>query len=181
VRELKEEEFSALFAGEAALRPAARETVVETDLDAFIPEAYLKSDAERLAVYRRLYALSSPEQLEELRAELEDRFGRFPPEIRNLMAMVKLRLAAARIGFRKISLSGDTLEAEFPPDSDAAFYQGETFNTIMAGIPRMKKESAVLHQEGKKLTLAVRLSRIDIEGERIEKSIHLLEKISTPS
>ena len=181
VRELKEEEFSALFAGETAPRPAVRETVVETDLDAFIPEAYLRSDTERLAVYRRLYALSSPEQLGEIRAELEDRFGRFPPEIRNLMAMVNLRLAASRIGFKKVSLKGDLLEAEFPPDTDTRFYEGETFNAIMSAIPRMKKESAHLRQEGKKLTLAVRLSRLDIEGERIEKSIRLLEKISVPA
>jgi len=181
VRELKEEEFSALFAKEAAFRPASREAVVETDLDAFIPEAYLRSDAERLAVYRRLYALSSPEQLEEVRAELEDRFGRFPREIHNLMDMVKLRLAAVRIGFRKIALSGDRLEAEFPPDSDVEFYEGETFNSIMSAIPRMKKESAVLHQEGKKLTLAVQLSRLELEGDRMAKSLQLLERISRPA
>ena len=181
VRELKEEEFSALFANETAARPAPRETVVETDLDAFIPEAYIRSDAERLAVYRRLYALASPEQLGEVCAELEDRFGRFPPEIRNLMDMVNLRLAGARLGFRKVSLAGDTLEAEFPPDTDAGFYEGEVFAAIMSAIPRMKKESARLRQEGRKLTLTVQLSRLEFEGGRIQKSLQLFEKISPPA
>jgi len=180
VRELKEEEFAALFPGEAA-RPAQPETVVETDLDAFIPEAYLRSDAERLAVYRRMYALSNPEQLDEIRSELEDRFGRLPPELSNLMEIVRLRLAAARIGFRKVSLRGDTLEAEFPLESDTRFYEGETFNTIMSRIPRMKKESVVLRQEGKKLTLTVRLSTLEFQGQRTQKSLHLLEKIASPA
>ncbi|HUI10893.1 MAG TPA: transcription-repair coupling factor [Bacteroidota bacterium] len=178
VRELKEEEFAELPGPGGALPPAARETLVETDLDAFIPEAYMASDAERLAVYRRLYALSSPEQLEEVRAELEDRFGKFPVEIHNLMGMVNLRLAAARIGFRKVSLSGDALEAEFPPESDAGFYAGETFAHIMSTVPLLKKERAALRQEGKRLTLTVKLSQI--EGDRIASAIHLLEKISRP-
>ncbi len=177
VRELKEEEFKGLFEKEAAVRAERRETVVETDLSTFIPESYLRSEEERLALYRRLYALSSPEQLEEVRDEMQDRFGRFPAETENLFGMVRLRLASARIGFKKVSVKGNQLEAEFPNESDTEFYEGGTFQNIMSMIPLMQKRVAALRQEGSTLRLHIQLPGIPGPGDNIEKSLRLLEQM----
>jgi transcription-repair coupling factor (superfamily II helicase) len=177
VRELKEEEFKGLFEKESGFRPQHREAAVETDLSAFIPESYLQSEEERLAVYRRLYALSGNEQLEEIQKEMQDRFGRFPVEIQNLFGMVRLRLAAVRIGFRKLSVKGNLLEADFPPDSDTAFYEGGTFQKIMSMIPLMQKKSATLRQEGTVLRLRVQLPGIQNPGDKVTKSLLLLEQM----
>jgi transcription-repair coupling factor (superfamily II helicase) len=180
VRELKEEEFKGLFEGQTGFRAQQREAVVETDLSTFIPESYLQSEEERLALYRRLYALSSPEQLEEVQNEMQDRFGRFPVEIQNLFGMVRLRLAAARIGFRKVSVKGNQMEAEFPPDTDSEFYEGETFQNIMRLVPLMEKKSATLRQEGKILRLKIQLQGIQNPVDKVTKSNLLLEKMYNP-
>ena len=177
VRELKEDEFKGLFEKESGFRAQQREAVVETDLNAFIPESYLQSEEERLAVYRRLYALSGSEQLEEIQNEMQDRFGRFPPEIRNLFGMVRLRLAAVRIGFRKLSVKGTQLEADFPPESDTGFYEGGTFQKIMAMVPQMQKKSATLRQEGNILRLRIQLPAIQNPGDKVTKSLLLLEQM----
>jgi transcription-repair coupling factor (superfamily II helicase) len=177
VRELKEEEFKGLFEKESGFRAQQREAVVETDLSAFIPESYLQSEEERLAVYRRLYALSSNEQLEEVQNEMQDRFGRFPAEIQNLFGMVRLRLAAVRIGFRKLSVKGNQFEADFPPDSDTGFYEGGTFQRIMSMVPLMQKKSATLRQEGNTLRLRVQLTGIQNPGDKVTKSLLLLEQM----
>ena len=177
VRELKEEEFKGLFEKESGFRAQQREAVVETDLSAFIPESYLQSEEERLAVYRRLYALSSNEQLEEVQKEMQDRFGRFPVEIQNLFGMVRLRLAAVRIGFRKLSVKGNLLEADFPPESDTLFYEGGTFQKIMSMVPLMQKKSATLRQEGNILRLRVQLPGIQNPGDKVTKSLLLLEQM----
>jgi transcription-repair coupling factor (superfamily II helicase) len=179
VRELKEEEFKGLFEKESVFRAHKREAVVETDLSTFIPESYLRSEEERLAVYRRLYALSSPEQLEEVQNEMQDRFGRFPAEIQNLFGMVRLRLAAAKIGFRKASVKGNQLETEFPPESDTEFYEGGTFQNIMSMVPLMKRKSATLRQEGDTLRLRIQLTEIQSPDDNITKSLHLLEQMHT--
>jgi len=176
VRELKEEEFKGLFEKETAHRAQEREAVVETDLSTFIPESYVHSEEERLALYRRLYALSSPEQLLEVQEEMQDRFGRFPEETRNLFGMVRLRLAAARIGFKKVSVKGNQLEAEFPPESEKDFYEGETFQDIMALVGKLQKRTAALRQEGNVLKLRVQLSDMDGKEDNIEKSLLLLGK-----
>ena len=177
VRELKEEEFKGLFAKEVSFRAHERESVVETDLSTFIPEAYLRSEEERLALYRRLYALSSPEQLEEIQAEMQDRFGRLPAETENLFGMVRLRLAAVRIGFRKVAVKNNQLEAEFPPESDTEFYEGGTFQNIMLMIPLMQKKVATLRQEGSTLRLRIHLAGVEGPGDNIAKSLHLLEQM----
>ena len=177
VRELKEEEFKGLFEKESGSRAQQREAVVETDLDAFIPGSYLQSEEERLAVYRRLYALSSNEQLEEVRNEMQDRFGKFPAEIQNLFGMVRLRLAAVRIGFRKLSVKGNQLEADFPPDSDTGFYEGGSFQKIMSMIPLMQKKSATLRQEGNTLRLRIQIPGIQNPGDKVTKSLLLLEQM----
>jgi transcription-repair coupling factor (superfamily II helicase) len=177
VRELKEEEFKGLFERESGFRAEQREAVVETDLSAFIPESYLQSEEERLAVYRRLYALSSPEQLEEVQNEMQDRFGRFPAEIQNLFGMVRLRLVAVRIGFRKLSVKGNQLEAEFPPESDTEFYEGGPFQNIMSMVPLMQKKSATLRQEGNTLRLRIQLPGIQNPEDTVTKSLLLLEQM----
>ena len=177
VRELKEEEFKGLFERESGSRAQQREAAVETDLSAFIPESYLQSEGERLAVYRRLYALSSAEQLEEVQNEMQDRFGKFPPEIQNLFGMVRLRLAAVKIGFRKLSVKGYQLEAEFPPESDTEFYEGGTFQNIMSLVPLMQKKSATLRQEGNTLRLRIQLPGIQNPEDKVTKSLLLLEQM----
>ena len=176
VRELKEEEFKGLFERESGFRTREREAVVETDLSTFIPESYLRSEEERLAVYRRLYALSSPEQLEEVAGELQDRFGRFPAEVQNLFAMVRLRLAAARIGFRKVSVRGSRMEAEFPPQSDTEFYEGATFQNIMSMVPRMEQKNASLREDGNTLKLRIQIPAAQSPGENIRYSLLMLEQ-----
>jgi transcription-repair coupling factor (superfamily II helicase) len=178
VRELKEEEFKGLFGKESGFRAPHRETIVETDLSTFIPESYLRSEEERLAVYRRLYALSSAEQLEELQSEMLDRFGKFPAEVRNLLGMVQLRLAAARVGFRRVSVKGDRFEAEFPPQTDAEFYEGGTFQNIMSIVTLMQKKHASLRQERDVLRLRVQLTVVETAEDNIAKSLYLMEKMS---
>ena len=140
-------------------------------------KSYVHSEEERLALYRRLYALSSPEQLLEVQEEMQDRFGRFPEETQNLFGMVRLRLAAARIGFRKVSVKGNQLEAEFPPESEKEFYEGETFQNIMTLVGQLQKKTVALRQEGNVLKLRVQLSGLDGKEGGIEKSLLLLGKI----
>jgi len=134
VAELKEEEFRELFAGRERRGPV--ETVVEADLDALLPESYVENSGERLAVYRKLYGVGSGEQLEEVATELRDRFGAHPAEVENLFALIRVKLEAQKVGLVKVSVGGGEMEADFPPDSDTAFYGGEEFQELMTRIGR---------------------------------------------
>jgi len=177
VQELKQEEFKELFSEAQLKRKTEREAAVEADLDAFIPGSYVRGDADRLALYRRLYSLTTEEQLREVRDEMTDRFGKFPVEIENLFGMVRLRLVAAGIGFVKVTISEERLEAEFPLETDVAFYESETFQRIMASIGRYKRQGMGLLQSGKTLRLKAHLGPFSSPGERLLKAVELLQDL----
>jgi transcription-repair coupling factor (superfamily II helicase) len=56
-----------------------------------IPEAYVSDLNLRLALYRRLSTLDSEQAIEAFAAELIDRFGALPPEVRSLLKIVSIK------------------------------------------------------------------------------------------
>ena len=136
VEELKQEEFKEDFrpiAGRSARTPT--ETVIDSDIDALIPDFYIESDAERLDIYRRLYRAGSEEELRAMRDELRDRFGDYPEEVENLFHLVGLRLLATHAGFSRLVLKGETLTITLPPQSDERFYGSLDSSATQAGKP----------------------------------------------
>jgi transcription-repair coupling factor (superfamily II helicase) len=156
VTELKEQEFRGLFPEERERKRAAVETVVEVELNALIPSTYVENDAERLEIYRRMYAITTHEQLAELGKELRDRFGQHPDEVGNLFNAVRLRLAASAIGFTKVLMGRAGIEMEFPPETDTGFYEAPEYQTFMTEISRRKGKNVALKQSGKQLRLTMK-------------------------
>jgi transcription-repair coupling factor (superfamily II helicase) len=72
--------------------------------EALLPDTYVDDPAIRLALYKRLAAAEGEEGLEELRAELRDRFGPLPPEATWLLTGMGLRLAARRLRAVEVDL-----------------------------------------------------------------------------
>ncbi len=117
VRELRVE-----LAKEPELPEASQiETRVEIDADAYLPEEYVPLPDERVDFYRRLIRATDLREVEEVREELEDRFGRLPQPARHLLAYVGLKILGARLGLARIRLRGTSLEAWFDSEvnSDA--------------------------------------------------------------
>lgn len=157
VAELKEQEFKNLFP-EVELKPRlAPETIIEVELEALIPEGYIQSDTERLEIYRQMYALSTHEQLLELGEELKDRFGPYPPQVDSLLNAVRVRLAAANLGFKKVLMGKQRIEIEFPDDSEPSFYEGDGFQDLMTEISHWKSRGVHLKEESKSLRLIFEL------------------------
>ena len=68
---------------------------------ALIPESYLPETSERLEAYRRLAACKSDREIADFGAELADRYGKLPEEVRQLLAEAEIRhrARAARVAF----------------------------------------------------------------------------------
>jgi len=94
-------------------REEALETAVQVDWDAYLAEDYVPDSEERVALYRRLAAMRSLAELDELRAELVDRFGPVPEAGVSLLSIVELRLLGQVAGLEKISLRGNGLSLIF--------------------------------------------------------------------
>ncbi|MDF2750800.1 MAG: transcription-repair coupling factor [Gaiellaceae bacterium] len=79
-------------------RIAARPVRVDARVDAFVPAAYVASEALKIDIHRRLALAESDDELRELRAALEDRYGPLPEPVENLFAIQDAKLQLARLG-----------------------------------------------------------------------------------
>ena len=76
---------------------------INLPIDAYLPESYVSDSALRLRLYRRLAGLTVEEEIDDFRAELQDRFGELPPEGGNLFYQLRLKLHAFAAGVKVIT------------------------------------------------------------------------------
>jgi transcription-repair coupling factor (superfamily II helicase) len=177
VEELKQQEFSEIFAGKQSLsvkQPRLIDTIIDADVEALIPDFYIESDSERLDIYRRLYKAITEEELKGMRVELHDRFGEYPEEVENLFQLVEMRLFASQAGFPKVSIKGRMLSISLPPDTNEQFYGKDanaesTFQKIMKNISEKKIKDVQLRQVGRELMIQYTISEQKISIEKIEE------------
>jgi len=79
-------------------------TRVVTDLQAFLPGDYISPDAEKMNLYKSLADAATVAQVDELAAEVSDRFGRMPPPAENLFELRRLRIRATAAGVETLTL-----------------------------------------------------------------------------
>jgi transcription-repair coupling factor (superfamily II helicase) len=80
--------------------------VVTVEVAAYLPEAYVEEPGQRLALYKRLAGLRSSAEIEEVRAELADRFGPLPDAAAQLLDVVGLRVMARALRIEKLEARG---------------------------------------------------------------------------
>ena len=76
----------------------------ETRVPAFIPTSYVTDSTLRIQAYRNLAGVTTREQLDRLRKEWRDRFGKFPTTVDNLLLLNEIRLSAARAGLTRVEV-----------------------------------------------------------------------------
>ena len=93
---------------------------VDLHLPALIPDDYLPDPHARLTLYKRVSAARDGAALRELQVEMIDRFGLLPDAAKHLFAIAELKLAATRLGIRKLVLgeAGGRIQFVEKPDVD---------------------------------------------------------------
>jgi transcription-repair coupling factor (superfamily II helicase) len=172
--DLLEEAVKALKEGrEPALeKPLAAETEVELRVPAFLPATYIGDVHVRLALYKRIAAAETATELDELNAEIIDRFSMPPPQAQALLRIARLKLTARALGIRRLDLGpqGGTVTFEERNKIDPA-----------AVIRMLQKAPREYRLEG---PLKLRVSRpMEKEEQRFEFAIDLMKRleVATPS
>ena len=80
------------------------QTGPETRVPAFIPTSYVTDPTLRIQAYRHLAEVTTREQLDRLRKEWRDRFGKFPVAVDNLLLLNEIKLSAARAGLTRVEV-----------------------------------------------------------------------------
>jgi transcription-repair coupling factor (superfamily II helicase) len=79
-------------------RPAARPVRVEATVDAYVPAPYIEAEALKIDLHRRLALTETEDELRELQAATEDRYGPLPEPVENLFSIQEAKLKLAQVG-----------------------------------------------------------------------------------
>jgi transcription-repair coupling factor (superfamily II helicase) len=99
-------EVVAELKGEQVHEPA--EIKLDLPLDASLPPDYVAKEELRLEAYRRLAAVTTEAEVDDIRAEWEDRYGAVPDNSAALLDVARLRAEAARVGLREVNVTKRT-------------------------------------------------------------------------
>ncbi len=120
---------------------------IDTDLELLIPDNYISQISEKIRLYKELDTLSREEDLEKFTAALLDRFGPLPPQLEQLIYVVRLRREAVRLGFERIVIKNGQMLAYFVTNQSSPYYETELFSGILnyvqshPGIFRIKEQN----------------------------------------
>ena len=105
------------------VNPEQTELRLEIPVDARIPEEYIDSDRLRLEAYQKLSHASGPaveeSLVDDVVAELVDRYGELPLPAQTLVLVTKLRRRAGAAGLSEVLVMGSKLRVVGPPLPDS--------------------------------------------------------------
>ncbi len=71
----------------------------------FIPDEYIHEVDLRLSIYKRISNINNKKEVDELKIELIDRFGKLPTQLNNLFKVVTLKLVCVDLNIEKFEFS----------------------------------------------------------------------------
>ncbi|MDI6828050.1 MAG: transcription-repair coupling factor, partial [Armatimonadota bacterium] len=110
-------------------------------MDAYIPKDYISSEGLRLEFYKRMTAVRSLEDVDEIAEEMKDRFGELPTPVKNSLDILKLRLKASGIGIESISSDKRQVTIKFAHGirlaPDVGFFLKKEFPGVVFAVDRI--------------------------------------------
>ncbi len=152
VRELKGEEIEPEF-----------ETLVDINLNAFIPSGYIKNEVQKLDMYKKISLIRNENDFYDVQEELEDRFGNMPSCVQNLLDIALMKAYAHRLGASSIIQKGKRINLNFNKDN---------------GINIQRLGEIINQNEGKLVFNGVLTYNADNENDFVIKIKDILKEIS---
>jgi transcription-repair coupling factor (superfamily II helicase) len=163
VQELKENEFRELFEKDLAetVEKLKIDCQIETDLQVLIPEKYVSSISERLSLYTQLDDMQSEEELQKFERMIKDRFGPLPPEVLDIIKIVRVRWLAELLGIEKILLKNNNLKCYFVSSENEKYYKSATFGKILDYVKVNSRKCSLKEAKGKLILIFDKITSID--------------------
>ncbi|HTK98286.1 MAG TPA: transcription-repair coupling factor [Pseudomonadales bacterium] len=140
---------------------------VNLRVPALIPEDYLPDVHSRLILYKRISSAENRDALDELRAEIIDRFGALPVATKTLFRITELRLTAAALGIARI---------DFGPTGGRIEFAADTRVDPFALVRLVQREpNSYRLEDGTRLRVTAKLDDIDARFERVTNLLERLE------
>lgn len=119
--------------GEAPKPNKDVETRMDVHVNAYLPAGYVTGDKQRLEVYKRIAAITTAAQRDDVEDELVDRFGDEPQCVANLVAVAYLKAMCTKLGIERVNQVNGRMLMRF---ADNAQVDGEKLFKALTGFDR---------------------------------------------
>lgn len=155
VNELKNDEFAELYHEADEDNKISGENFVddvqiESDLELLFPALYIPNDSERITLYRELDNMEKESDIMQFTGRLEDRFGKIPPEGRELILVVRLRSIAKTLGIEKVVLKNGRMSLFLVTNSESPYYQSKAFDKLLNYIQKYPRKCELKDRNGRR-------------------------------
>ena len=140
---------------------------IDTDMELLIPDSYISLTSEKIRLYKELDTITTEEGLVKFADDLRDRFGELPPQLVQLMYVVRLRREAIILGFERIVMKNNVMLVYFVSNQQSPYYSTAIFANILNYINSSPKNMQVTEQNRK---LLLKIKGIDT----IEKGYNIV-------
>lgn len=97
--------------------PPEVDTVVDVPIDAHIPKSYIKSEVQRLSMYKRIALIADRAMLFDVQEEMEDRFGDIPPATQNLIDIAFVKALCSHAQVSSLTVREGNAKLQFHPQA----------------------------------------------------------------
>lgn len=174
VHELKDEEFSELYAEEIAKENSSTKYVtdcqIDSDMELLFSQDYIENVSERVSLYRELDNIDNEADLQEFEKRLEDRFGKIPEKGISLLRVVRLRWIAMEYGIERLVLKNERMTTFLVSNMLSSYYQSEPFGKILKYMTMHPRRCQLREQNGKR-------SVVFSDVKTIEQAANVLQEI----
>lgn len=112
---------------------------IDLPVQALIPAHYVEDSAQRLYFYKQLMTARNPLALAEVAADLEDRYGRMPKEVKTAVDIMAARLTARDLQIQMIDGNQGRLKV--------TFLESHTLHPRIPGLVSQRKRDAYMSQD----------------------------------
>ena len=92
-------------------------TLIDLDVDAYIPPEYIVNEVQKLDIYKRIAGIESVKERDDMKDELLDRFGEIPKSVDNLLRIALIRVTAHELYMTEIKGKNERITFTFRPDA----------------------------------------------------------------
>ncbi|MFC2139462.1 DEAD/DEAH box helicase, partial [Bacteroidota bacterium] len=124
VEELKVSEFKEVFKDLPAHLERSASTI-DSYFKIGIPEDYMPEQGDRLGFYTALFSMVKIEEVDEIKEEMEDRFGKMPEIVEQLIKVAKLRFYASFALFERVVIQKDNIAFVLPKEDKEDYYKNK--------------------------------------------------------
>ncbi len=142
---------------------------INVDITAFLPGDYVFDRDVRLNLYRRLSSLREKKDLNAIEEEIHDRFGPPPQEVKNLLAVMSIRILLKKMGITRLDAGHNSLNLIFSQDNPV---DPEALVRLVSSKPGMFQFLA-----GNKLKINTGFHSLPDDLHEIEKTIAALDLV----